>query len=240
MKFTQWLIPAFLLAVGLMQMPGASAVTIGQIDDFEDGTTQGWSVGLLGATHPAPPANIPNGGPTGVGDNYLQLTAVGGIGAGNRLTVINLAQWAGDYTTVGVGAIAMDLRNLGTTDLTVRLYFEDPKGGPPLDAAVTTTDFVLPAGGGWTHVEFAIDPLSLTTLAGDVNTLLSDVTALRIFHSSAANFPGPPIAALLGVDNITAQAALTVPEPGALTWLGLALLAPFVLRRRTAARLVGG
>ena len=54
------------LAVCLIQAPLASAITLDQVDNFEDGTTQGWLVGLLGAPHPAPPANIPDGGPLGV------------------------------------------------------------------------------------------------------------------------------------------------------------------------------
>ena len=100
----------FLVVLGLFSQ--ASGAVIGQVDNFEDGTTQGWVVGLLGAPSPAPPQNIPNGGPLGAGDNYLQLTSVGGSGAGNRLVVINLAQWAGNYTAAGVTFIGMDLRNL--------------------------------------------------------------------------------------------------------------------------------
>ena len=59
------------------------------------------------------------------------------------------------------------------------------------------------------------------------------MTALRIYHGPAAAFPGPPITATLGVDNI----GLTlVPLPGA---AGLALLAasavlPFFRRTRRA------
>ena len=75
-------------------------------------------------------------------------SAVGGAGAGNRLTVINIDQWSGDYTAAGISAISMDLRNLGTTDLNIRLYLEDPIGGPPTDAAVTGP-VLLPSGGDW-------------------------------------------------------------------------------------------
>jgi hypothetical protein len=153
------------------------------------------------------------------------------VGAGNRLTVINVAQWTGDYTTAGVTKIAMDLRNLGVSDLSIRLYLENPMGGPPTDSAITTP-VLLPAGSGWMHVEFAIDPLSLTELTGDVNTLLANVTALRIFHSSAEAFPGPAMVAMLGVDNITAQSATTVPEPSALTLLGLGLVGLFAWEKR--------
>ncbi|MBM3727132.1 MAG: hypothetical protein FJW40_17130 [Acidobacteria bacterium] len=48
----------FLFAAFAAQLP---AVSVGQIDTFEDGTTQNWLVGLLGAPHPAPPANMAGG-----------------------------------------------------------------------------------------------------------------------------------------------------------------------------------
>lgn len=205
------------------------ASVVGQIDNFEDGTTQGWVVNLLGlGVHPAPPVNEANGGPGGAGDNYLKLTSTGGAGAGNRLVALNVTQWAGNYTAAGIGFISMDLRNLGATDLSIRLYLENPNGAPPTDDAVTSA-FLLPSGGGWTKATFAVSAGALTAINGNLNTLLSNVTAFRILHGATAAFPPSPIAAQLGVDNIT---ALATPEPlsGALVALGLATVA---LRRRT-------
>jgi len=200
----------FVMAAAVaMQVSSGLAVTIGQIDDFEDGTTQGWVVGLLGALHPAPPANIPDNGPAGVGDNYLQLTSVGGAGAGNRLTVINGSQWTGDYIGAHVNAISMDLRNLGNSDLHLRLFVADPVGGPPLDGAVSTVSVDLLAGQGWTSVVFPLSPESLTAAFGDVTLALKNAGELRIINSLTATFPGDAVVAQLGVDNIR---ALSVPE----------------------------
>jgi hypothetical protein len=80
------------------------AVGSGQTDNFEDGTTQNWVVGLLGAVPPFPPANVPTGGPTGAGDNYLLLTSIFSafLEPGNRLAVINLSQWTGNYLSAAV------------------------------------------------------------------------------------------------------------------------------------------
>jgi hypothetical protein len=216
------------MAAAALSTP-AAAVSVGQVDTFEDGTTQGWLVGLLGATSPAPPANQASGGPAGADDNFLLLTAIGGVGAGNRLVVINLGQWAGDYTAAGVTAIRMDLRNLGDTELSLRMFIENPTAGPPTDTAFSTTPFVLAPGSGWQSAVFPIAAADLTAGAGSVATALSTATAIRIFHSAAAGFPGEPIVAQLGVDNITA-----VPEPGAawLMGLGLAGLAAGAVRRR--------
>ncbi len=213
----------------------ASAVAIGIPDTFEDGTTQGWIVGLLGVPHPAPPVNVPTGGPGGVDDNFLQLTSVGGAGAGNRLTVINLAQWAGDYLSTGVTTISMDVLNLGTTDLTLRLFLEDPMGGPPTNTAITA-GVLLPAASGWTHVSFGVESLDLIGLMGSVDTLLGNVTAIRLFHGVDPAFPGPAIVSQLGLDNIVASAAATAPEPGTALFLLAALLGVEIGRRRRLQR----
>lgn len=215
-------LPALLLA-GIVLPGPAAAVALGQVDTFENGTTQGWVVNLLGlGFHPAPPVNQASGGPGGADDNFLQLTALGGAGAGSRLSVINPSQWAGDYTGAGVVRIGMDLNNFGSTDLALRLYLANPLGAPPTDYAITDA-VLLPGGSGWRHAEFALDPLSLIALAGNVNTLLQNVTELRLFHGPDAAFPGPDIVAQLGVDNIAALPA-AVPLPAALPLLGAGLI----------------
>ena len=208
----------------------AAPILVGQQDTFEDGTTQGWVVSLLGAPSPAPPVNVATGGPAGLNDNYLLLSAVGGIGAGSRLTVINPVQWAGDYLAGGVGSISMDLINLGPTDLSLRLLFEDPTGAPPTNVAISTTPIVLAVGSGWVHATFDIGLGALTSLVGDSSAALSGTTAFRLFHSEAIGFPGPSIVASLGVDNITAHAATEVPEPASLLLMGATVAAAFARR----------
>jgi len=223
---------SFLLA-WLLQPAPASAVVIGQKDMFEDGTTQGWVVGLLGAVHPAPPVNVPTGGPGGVDDNYLLLTAVGGVSAGNRLSVINLAQWTGDFPAAGVNAIRMDVNNLGPDDLSLRLMFADPVVGPPDDIAFSTVAVSLPAQSGWVSVLFPVALSDLTAGLGSVTDALTGATEMRIFHSPTAGIPGPAVIVQLGVDNIQAVGVAPVPEPGTLSLVlgGLSLLA-WVRRRR--------
>lgn len=202
---------ALLTALCLLGTP-AGALTLGQVDTFEDGTVQGWVAAVLGQPHPQPPENVPSGGPSGVDDNYLRITSFGGQGAGSRLVAINLSQWAGNYNSTGVGAIEMDLMNLGQTDLFIRVLLEDPMGGPPANIAITSALF-LPAGGGWTHATFSLDPMQLTALEGDVDTVLANATALRIFSSETPTFPPDPIVAQLGVDNIEAVSGPTPAEP---------------------------
>lgn len=213
---------------GVVMLVCASGVAraqlnVGQIDTFEDGTTMGWTAGYASTQLPLPPTNISTGGPTGVDDNYLQITATGGMGPGSRLSAFNLAQWAGDYIDAGITSIGMDVRNFGPDDAYLRLRFADPMAGPPTNVAITDSVF-LPAGGDWTSISFAIDASSLIAILGERQTALSDATELRIFHNPEADFPGPPVGPppvnlMLGVDNIVAP-----PEPSAALVLGTVLL----------------
>lgn len=216
------------LVLAWLPLVGTQAASLGQVDTFEDGTTQGWITGLLGTPNPNPPVNVASGGPAGADDAFLRLTGNGGAGAGNRVVAINLGQWAGDYAAIGLTTLTMDLNNLGSTDLAIRLYLENPTVGPPTDTAVTDA-FLLPVGSGWQRATFAVDPGALTGLTGDIDTLLANVTALRIFHGPLAAFPGPSSVGVLGVDNV---AAVPLPAAG---WLALAMAgAVLPFRRRRA------
>jgi len=219
----------FLFTATCLAVQVASAITIGQMDTFQTGTTEGWFAGGLGMgmVPPTPPHVIANGGPAGAGDQFLEITADTDTGAGSRVVAINGAQWAGNYLAAGIGGIAMDLRNLGTTDLTIRLLLEDPMMAPPVDEAVTTFGAALAAEGDWTHVFFPISPSALTVLRGNATTLLGNTILLRIINS-----PTPTEAiterGVLGVDNIQAQ----VPEPATFLLAGIALIALGLSRRR--------
>jgi glucose/arabinose dehydrogenase len=199
----------------------AGALTLGMVDTFQGGTTQGWGTG---AANSAGPTLVSSGGPAGAGDSFLSISATGLGGPGGKLVAINDVQWAGNYLAAGITAVAMDLINLGSTDLSLRLALFGSTG-----IAVTTQAVNLPAGSGWTHALLAIDAGSLT--GGVPGTLLGGVTEMRLFHASGAAFPGPNIHALVGVDNLSA-----VPEPGSAPLLLAGLgLGGLLWRRRSAA-----
>jgi hypothetical protein len=209
-----------------------SAVVLGQLDNFEDNTTQGWFSGGGGGGGPpvTPPSNVSTGGPTGPGDAFLSVAATGGIGPGSRLAAMNTTRWSGDYIGAGVTRLQMDVNNFGPEDLHLRLLFEDfTVPGPPTSLAVTADGAHLPAGSGWQTISFDITPADLIALLGSVTTALMNTDTLRIFHNPAADFPGPPngiptVNAVLGVDNILAATGpFAVPEPGSLALLGAAL-----------------
>ncbi len=112
----------------LLSAPGAGAIAILLVDDFQDGTTQGWSAGSI--TNPNPPQNAPNAGPAGAGDHALLITAVGGFGPGSNLVALNPvpftgpSQWTGNYSAAGVAMIFMSVRNPSASALTLRLGTE--------------------------------------------------------------------------------------------------------------------
>jgi hypothetical protein len=214
----------FLLSLALP----LAAATVGQIDNFENGTTNNWFAGggPFGQVPPNPPVNVATGGPGGIDDAYLKLTSGGGNGPGSRLVALNAGQWGGSFA--GISGITAQFINLGNSDLTIRLYLEDPIPGPPANEAVTEGVF-LPAGSGWTNAFFSLDPATLTVIQGDVNTLLGHTTVLRIIHSTTASV-AEPVAGVLGVDNIQA-----VPEPGTIAVLLPALAGLLWASRRRAA-----
>jgi hypothetical protein len=215
------------LAIGLA-VP-ARAVDVGEVDTFSAGL-EGWFAGggPFGQFPPGSPVLVSTGGPAGAGDSFMQLVANGSAGPGGRLVGMNASQWAGDYAAAGVSLLAMDLRNFGATDLTVRLYLEDPIPGPPQNEAVTAGVF-LPAGGTWVRATFSLAPQDLTVLQGDVETLLGNTTVLRIFNGELADFPPERVIGTLGIDNIQA-----IPEPATvvLMALGLSLVGWQARRRR--------
>jgi hypothetical protein len=195
---------AAVLAVALSLLAPAvcSAVIVGQIDDFEDGTIQDWG---SGGSNPNGPANVATGGPTGAEDNFLRITA-NGSGSGGKLVAFCTDQWAGDYIAAGVNSIQMQVKNLGATNLVLRLIFENETAGQSLG---TISPVNLPAGSNWTTVSFSLASGNLT--GGTYATVMGNVTTFDIAHGPSpisTRSSSPNIVAQLGVDNVTA-----VPEP---------------------------
>lgn len=221
-----------LLLLCLLQ-PGAGwAISVGQIDDFEDDTIQGWKMGSNNVTT-SHMTNIADGGPAGVGDNFLQVSADATPVAGGRLTFFNQAQWRGDYLGTGITSIAMDLNNFSSSEtLNLRLAINggvsdpDNPGNFTGGLFATLASVSLDSGSGWTHVVFSLAPGDLTAVSGrsgddgnDVLATLTNVLELRLLNSASPDWTGLPVVATLGIDNIA-----TVPLPPAVLLFGSGLI----------------
>ncbi len=196
---------------------------VGQVDDFEDGTTMDWSLGQPLA--PGQPVNVADGGPMGAGDNFLMVSPR------SRLAVVNLAgQWTGDYLGAGVNAVGVDLRTTHTSPLAIRavLFVND------FDRWTSTNSFTLPNDGNWHRRVFSLDSTAVTHVLGgsNYNGMITNVARIMFRHQS-----GPPAAqgtftsATMGVDNVRA-----LPEPSTLL---ACLVMATALCRRTGRRHTG-
>jgi hypothetical protein len=196
-----------MLALALAGSTAQAAITLGQVDTFQDGTTQGWG-GYAAVT------NVSTGGPAGSGDKYLSLTSTGEAGRAGELRAAtdqdNRHRWAGNYINAGVTGVEMDLKNFSTQDLQMRIVF----GGNYGDWT-SANPFVLPADGQWHHVVFGLTSSDLVWGGGgsnpDLTSALTYMGGFSIRHQA-----GDPlgvgqstlIAATVGIDNVTAA-----PEP---------------------------
>jgi hypothetical protein len=174
-------------------------VVFGQVDDFQDGTTMGWSEG---ASTPNEPANA-SGGPGGATDLYLRNVSSGGFGgAGSKQIMFNGAQWAGDYNAAGVTRISGWAANLGSTPLHLRVAFSNG-----FNRFSSTRAVDLPADGAWHPFHIDIDPAHVTTISGAVSAAeaLANVTELRLLSAASPSYTGDVVAGTLGIDDLRAM-----------------------------------
>jgi len=188
------------IAVGMvMAVAGlAAAVDLGQLDDFDDGTVMGW---VEGAFSPNPPVNVPDGGPLGIGDAYLENSSDGGFGVGSRMVMFNNAQWTGNYNALGTDlAIRADMANFGTDLLLMRVALEGANGARYSSSAWA----VLQADDVWYEVVFDLTDAAMTLVegSGTLDSVLDNVVEMRILSSTAPSWRGDDIPGILGVDNI--------------------------------------
>jgi hypothetical protein len=187
--------------------PCARGVTLGQIDDFENGLVGNW------AGHFPSISNVTTGGPTGPDDNFLQITASGAASGGSRLVAYNTNQWMGNYTAAQITSIAMDAKNLGESAIHLRLAFGN---GTAISSTwfASTNPIVLSVGSAWQQASFSLSATTRISGAATLGAVLTNVQAIRVLSSVDLPQVGPGggasgdvILATLGIDNITAAGA---------------------------------
>ena len=223
-------IALFIVGSLLLSTSAAFGITNGQVDTFEiGGDVANWAGG--NPIYSPPPAQVADGGPTGSGDGYLEISVSGfHLGMNNEA-----GQWSGDYFANNVSSIEMDVARIaGPSDVSLRILLFGP-GGTWASTALAPT-MTAP---GWQHLSFTLDNANFTYVPGSIKVpdgtglltdTLANVTEVLIRHDSPTpTIPGthpPHITATVGIDNITA-----VPEPATLGLLACGGLA--VLRRRS-------
>ena len=210
----------------LLLVCSAGAVVVGQIDNFQDGTTMNWANGEIIGTVPV--TNIANGGPAGAGDRYIQLTA-DGSSSGGKLTAFNRDQWLGDYLAAGVTAIEVDLLNQSAVALSIRLAFKTGPGSGGVPGYLSQAMF-LPVGSGWQHFTISLASANLTPVGGPTPWNTFFIGEVRFINEAGtSNLSGTPVVGQLGIDNIRA-----VPEPTTTVLLsGSLLIVAAYLRRKS-------
>lgn len=196
----------------LMSAIGLPQVSDGQVDNFEDGTTQNWIIGSPGSAV-FPPTNVATDGPNGMDDNYLTYTSTPPEmgGAGSKMVIFNSgAQWSSNFTSEGILAIQFDVRVL-TNDLNLRVAFQGPNG----KRICTTIPVNVVAGSGWQSVTIPISASDFTSISGSSTVSISDtlaaVNTMRILSSNAPTWTNPDtVVATIHLDNITASTTLAV------------------------------
>src|SRR5688572_10674144 len=133
-----------------------SAISLGQVDTFEDETSMGWG-------HPQThqPENISTGGPRGVDDNYLRF-AGGLVGWPQHLAMFNQAQWIGNWVTAGVTVVEAHVKNEGPGTVHLRAVWH----GQQLSRWTSTVAVVLPPDNTWYKVAFPCREADLTRVLG--------------------------------------------------------------------------
>jgi hypothetical protein len=200
--------------------PGHAAITVGHVDDFQDGTTQHWRIGRAGGSYPE---NVANAGPQGAGDHSLFHTN-SGLGSPQLLIVLNddaqsvpgPGNWEGNWTAAGVTQITLDVRSpgavAGASALTMRLGIAGPGGvsGGGSGDAYYTDGISVAADNTWHTITFDVVASDWNAIGENIALALTDVTQFRIYSNPVDAFIGGESPNEFYLDNIRAIGAPTM------------------------------
>jgi len=185
-------------------------VSSGHVDNFEDGTVQGWVTGA------APTTNIITGGPAGANDNFVNYVTTGSAGsAGSKLIVFNKgSNWNGSYTSANVFGIKLNVRAIGS-DLNLRIALGTSDG----DQICTTNSVLITAGSGWNFVIIPIAQSDMQVVSGSetVANILNNgfIDEIRILSNTSPSWFGEVFVGVpttLDIDNIETSTFLSTKE----------------------------
>ena len=173
----------------------AADVPVGQVDDFQSGSMTNWTGGAI--------LSLADGGPAGPGDRYLRVAS--DPNDANHLGVQAKEAWAGNYVANRILAITMDVRNLGTEAINLRML---TTGAGCRWASIEPV--ILPVGGGWQRVIFGLSAVDMVRVeyTGTLAANLSNINRIVFHHDpgDATGHGGSPElnGGVMGIDNVTA------------------------------------
>ncbi len=202
---------AFLLVASVAFSNGASAIELGQLDNFENSDDFGWQLNRAG--RPDDPMNVrvdADCGESGDGDDCLSIFTLGSGSSlpGSRLAVLNKEQWAGDYIAAGVGGIAVRVRNTSPTNLTVELRVAVQ--GSNGFRCLLKDRIIAPRFGGYIDGVIRVGPSFCEASTGatpaQLDQLFRSVTQIWIGHNTGDRWPPPAVrSASMEIDDIMAM-----------------------------------
>lgn len=202
------------LALAALALAAAGhAITLGQLDTFTSGFDS-W-------TGSSP--TLAMGGPGGAADQFLRLQS--GSGFSPKMAARNSTQWAGNYTSAGVDSVALQVANVGSTSISLRVALF---GSASQEFTSTSAQTILPDG-LWRSFTFSLGQADLTSVGSnnDYSGMMGGVTNFMFRHnpgSPSGSGSQPNYTGVMGIDNVSA-----VPEPSSLLAIALGL---GLLRRR--------
>lgn len=213
--------------LGILLLSGTtSAVTLFQVDDFNNGTA-GW---IEGNPSPNPPIA------TGIGNDntpFLRNDASGGGGPGSRMAMYNDLQWTGDYIGSGISAIRLEAGTFGPETINLRLAFNGAGGWFTTGAIPLINND--PLDPQWRSLTFSILPGDLTHV-GQGNGIYADtmgnVTRMEIYSGGSALSAGSLIRGESINSSLLLDQIQAIPEPSSGILLIIAALTALTRRNR--------
>jgi hypothetical protein len=160
-------------------------ITSGQINEFTDGT-DGWLRG------------------TAI-DGELALTA-DGIGSSGKLVTFNQSSWSGNYLEENITHIQLDITNLSTEDLQMRVALGNGSDANSGTWYASTEAIAVASGTENQSILFPIDEENLSQVVGSSSyqDVFDHIVTLRILHGENPSAQGDAIVAEISLDNIEA------------------------------------